>query len=78
MSKRINVMIDEDTWELLQKVPSGERSQTINNALRLWAKRRRRQDAIVEMKTRHGELANVSTAEIVKWAREDREQNHSC
>jgi hypothetical protein len=76
MSQRINAMIDDDTWDLLQKIPSGERSRTINDALRLWAKRRRRRDAIVEMNALHTELPNVSTAEVVRWVREDREQNH--
>jgi hypothetical protein len=39
-SKRINVMIDEDTWGFLGKVPSGERSRAINEALRAWVTRR--------------------------------------
>ena len=46
MSKRINVMIDEDTWGFLGKVPAGERSRAINEALRAWAMRRRRRDAV--------------------------------
>jgi hypothetical protein len=42
MSKRINVMIDEDTWGFLGRVPAGERSRAINEALRAWAMQRRR------------------------------------
>lgn len=76
MSHRINVIIEDDTWRLLQKVPSGERSHTINEALRLWAKRRRRRDAINEMDALRAELPPVSTAEVVRWVREDREQEH--
>lgn len=34
MSRRINVMIDDDTWGFLGRVPAGERSRTINEALR--------------------------------------------
>ena len=42
MSKRINVMIDKDTWGFLERVPAGERSRAINEALRSWVTRRRR------------------------------------
>ena len=76
MSHRINVMIEDDTWCLLQKIPTGERSHTINEALRLWAKRRRRWDAIIEMDALRAELPAVSTADVVRWIREDREQGH--
>jgi metal-responsive CopG/Arc/MetJ family transcriptional regulator len=44
MSKRINVMIDEDTWGFLERVPAGERSRAINEALRGWVTRRRREE----------------------------------
>lgn len=76
MSQRINIMIEDDTWQLLQKIPSGERSRTINEALRLWAQRRRRRDAIAEMDTLRAELSPVPTDEVVRWVREDREQGH--
>jgi predicted CopG family antitoxin len=69
-------MIDDDTWRLLEKIPSGERSRTVNEALRIWAKRRRRRDAAVEMDALRTELPEVSTAEVVRWIREDREQGH--
>ena len=75
MGQRINIIIDDDTWQLLQKVPSGERSRTINDALRLWAKQRRRLDAIAEMDALRAELPGVSTTEVVRWIREDREQH---
>lgn len=74
MSKRINVMIDDDTWGLLARVPIGERSRAINEALRAWIARRRRQDAIREMKALRAQLPKVSTDEVVRWIREDRER----
>ena len=49
MSKRINVMIDADTWGFLGRIPAGERSRAINEALRAWATKRRRGDAAREM-----------------------------
>jgi len=74
MSKRINVMIDEDTWGYLGKVPSGERSRAINDALRAWAERRRRSDAVSEMERLRQRLPKVSTDEVSRWIREDRER----
>lgn len=69
-------MIDDDTWRWLEKVPSGERSRTVNEALRMWAKRRRRRDAAGEMDALRAQLPKVSTAEVVRWIREDREHGH--
>jgi hypothetical protein len=56
VSKRINVMIDEDTWGFLGRVPAGERSRAINEALRAWAARRRRSDAVREMEALRTQL----------------------
>lgn len=76
MSRRINVMIDEDTWDFLGKVPSGERSQTINEALRSWVSRRRRKDAVNELNALSSQLPKVSGDEVAKWIREDRARGH--
>ena len=76
MSKRINVMIDDDTWGFLARVPAGERSRAINEALRAWVTRRRRKDAVREMEALGTRLPKVSTDEVVRWIREDREHEH--
>lgn len=76
MSRRINVMIDEDTWGFLGRVPAGERSRAVNEALRSWVARRRRKDAVHEMDALRTELPNVSTDEVARWIREDRERGH--
>ncbi|MGH8210723.1 MAG: hypothetical protein ACREU6_14240 [Steroidobacteraceae bacterium] len=76
MSRRINVMIDEDTWGVLANVPAGERSRAINDALRAWVARRRRKDAVREMDALRTNLPKVSTDEVARWIREDREQGH--
>lgn len=76
VGKRINVMIDEDTWRVLGRIPAGARSRAINDALRAWVERRRRQDAVRELDALRGRLPVVSTAEVVRWIREDREQGH--
>ena len=78
MSHRINVIVEDDTWIILQKVPQGERSRTINIALREWALRRRRTDAAAEMDRLRGDVETkpVSTTEITRWIREDRDGGH--
>ncbi|MGH8259023.1 MAG: hypothetical protein ACREUG_04965 [Steroidobacteraceae bacterium] len=76
MSRRINVMIDDDTWGFLGRVPAGERSRAINDALRAWVARRRRKDAAREMDALRAQLPTVSTDEVVQWVREDRERGH--
>jgi hypothetical protein len=76
MSKRINVMIDEDTWGFLGRIPVGERSRAINEALRAWAARRRRSDAVREMEAQRAQVPKISTDELTRWIREDRERGH--
>ena len=76
MSRRINVMIDEDTWGFLARVPAGERSRAINEALRALIARRRRKDAVREMDALRAELPKVSADEVSRWIREDRDREH--
>jgi len=76
MSKRINVMIDDDTWGVLGRVPSGERSRAINEALRAWVIRRRRSDAVREMEMLRAKLPKISAEDVARWVREDRESGH--
>ena len=64
MSKRINVMIDEDTWGFLGRIPAGERSRAINEALRAWATKRRRGDAAREMDALRAQLAERDPVEV--------------
>jgi hypothetical protein len=76
VAKRINVMIDEDTWRVLGKVPAGARSRTINEALRTWFESRRRGDAMRVMDRLRTQLPVVSAEEVAQWIREDRERGH--
>lgn len=72
MSRRINVMIDEDTWRFLSRVPSGERSRTINDALRSWVDRRRRHDAVMAMDGLRANLPSATAEEVARWIRQER------
>ena len=78
MSHRINVIVNDDVWSFLKKIPQGERSRTINLALRGWVDRRRRLDAAAEMdRLRNEPMAQpVTTAEIVRWIKEGRDGGH--
>ena len=76
VSRRINIMIDDDIWAVLGRVPAGKRSQAVNEALRSWALRRRRGDAAREMDALRPQLPKVSTEEVVRWICEDRGQGH--
>lgn len=78
MTHRINVVVQDDIWGLLQRVPQGERSRTIDLALREWARKRRRLDAAVEMDRLRKDSTTppITTEEIVRWIREDRDRGH--
>ena len=78
MSHRVNVIVQDDIWAMLKRIPAGERSRTINAALREWARNRRRLDAVAEMDRLRANSATkaVTTAEIVRWIREDRDGGH--
>ena len=69
-------MIDDDTWGFLSRVRAGERSRAINEALRAWLTRRRRRDAVREMDALRGQMPRVTTDEVARWIREDREHGH--
>jgi hypothetical protein len=63
MGHRINVMIDDPVWLELQKVPQGERSKLISEAVSRELQRRSRVRAAAEMdqlrKTRRSVAANA-------------------
>jgi hypothetical protein len=72
MGHRINVMIDDPVWLELQKVPQGERSRLISEAVSKELQRRGRRRAAAEMdrlrKTRR--RATASAEELVRADRD--------
>ena len=78
VSHRINIVVNDDIWGFLKTIPQGERSRTINQALREWIRRRRRIDATAEMdRLRNDAKATAVTSdEIVRWIRAERERGH--
>ncbi|MBV8496698.1 MAG: hypothetical protein JO361_07950 [Gammaproteobacteria bacterium] len=73
MSRRINIMVDDDTRRVLAKIAPGARSRTLNEALRSWAARQRRRDGMAELDALRGRLPHVSVEEVARWVREERE-----
>ena len=78
MSHRINIIVNDDVWGFLKEIPQGERSRTVNRALREWARRQRRLDALAEMDRLRSdaEAKSITSAEIVRWIRDERERGH--
>ena len=76
MDKRINVMIDDDTWRILGRIPAGARSRAVNEALRAWVAHRRRNDAMNELDALRARLPAASAAEVARWIRDDRVHGH--
>ena len=74
MRRRINVMIDDEVWQVLAKAPRGERSRIINSALVQWFGRKRRNRASRKLDELRERMPEISTREIVSWLQEDRER----
>ena len=74
MAKRVNFMLDDDSWHVLEKLPRGTRSRAVNAAIREWAGTSRRQDAAARMDALRARLPAVRTDRIVEWIGEGREQ----
>ena len=74
MARRVNIMMDEDSWRVIRKLPRGSRSRAVNAAIREWAGASRRRDASARMDALRERLPAVGTERIVRWIREDRER----
>ena len=74
MAHRVNIMLDDDVWKVLQKVPRGERSQVINEVMVATLKSQRRIEACRRMDALAKTLPPVSMEEIVDWMRKDRKR----
>ncbi|MHB8744349.1 MAG: hypothetical protein ACYC9L_14670 [Sulfuricaulis sp.] len=74
MTHRVNVLLQDAVWRVLEKAPKGERSHIVNTALSQWFQRRRRTDAARRMDELRAQLPTVTTKQVVKWVREDRER----
>ncbi len=77
MAKRVNFMLDDDSWRVIERLPRGTRSRAVNAAIREWAGTSKRQDATARMDALRARLPAIRTDRIVGWIREGREQGLS-
>jgi hypothetical protein len=73
MSHRVNILLQDDTWEAFQSIPKDKRSKVVNALLRDWTSRqkRRRTSKEIGVITRTMKLLPNSAEE---WIRCDRDQ----
>lgn len=74
MAHRINIVVYDEVWESLNRLPKGERSRFLNEAAANEFLRRQREEAITRMDAARAKMAPVpGTSE--QWVREDRDSH---
>ena len=74
MARRVNIMMDEEAWRVIERLPRGSRSRAVNAAIREWSGTSRRREASARMDALRARLPAVETDRIVRWIREERER----
>ena len=77
VSRRVNIMMDDDAWRVIEQLPRGARSRAINTAIREWSGASARRNAAARMDSLRARLPPVATEDVVRWVREDRERRPS-
>lgn len=77
MSRRVNIMMDDDAWRVIEQLPKGARSRAVNSAIREWSGASVRRDAAARMDALRARLPRVATDDVVRWIREERERRPS-
>ena len=77
MSRRVNVMMDDDAWRVIEQLPRGARSRAVNTAIRQWSAASARRNAVARMDSLRARLPPVTTEDVVRWVREERERQPS-
>lgn len=75
MAHRVNILLDDVIWQILQEAPKGERSRIVNSALTQWFEKRRRMDAVLKMDMLRRQLPVVSSEQLAAWIRADRDRD---
>lgn len=74
MSKRVNIILSDTVWELLQQLPKGERSAFTNQAISAAFSLKDRRAAAAEMDRMRETLPPVDGCSE-DWIREDRDSH---
>lgn len=77
MPRRVNIMMDDEAWRVIEQVPRGARSRAVNAAIREWSGNSMRRSAAARMDALRVRLPAVATEDLVRWIREEREQRPS-
>ena len=62
--------MDDDAWRVIEKVPRGARSRTVNTAILDWPRSSARREAAARMDDLRARLRTVGTEEIVDRIRQ--------
>ncbi len=73
MARRVNIMLDEEAWRVIERLPRGSRSRAVNAAIRLWSGISSKREAAARMDALRARLPAVATERIVRWIGEERE-----
>ena len=76
MPKRVSIMMDDEAWRIIERVPRGARSRVVNAAIREWSGNSMRRSAAARMDSLRARLPSVATEDVVRWIREERELGH--
>ena len=74
MAKRVNIMMDDEAWRVIERVPRGARSRAVNAAIHEWSGNSTRRAAVTRMDSLRARLPSVATDDVVRWIREERER----
>ena len=72
MPRRVNIMMDDDAWRVIERLPRGTRSRAVNAAILDWSRVSARRDATARMDALRARLPAVGTDEVFRWIREER------
>ncbi|MDE0083543.1 MAG: hypothetical protein OXT72_12940 [Gammaproteobacteria bacterium] len=77
MARRVNNMMNEEAWRVIERLPRGSRSRAVNAAIREWSGTSRRREFSARMDALRARLPAVETDGIVRRIREERERRLS-
>lgn len=74
MSHRANLVLSDEAWEMLQKIPKGNRSAVVSEAVVSDLRQRRIREAITRMDARRA-LKQPLPGSTEQWIREERDSH---
>lgn len=77
MPRRVNIMMGDEAWRVIEKLPRRARSRAVNAAILDWSRAAARRQAAARMDALRALLPAVGTDEVVRWIREGREHRSS-